>query len=243
MYKKLTICLLVAALAAVHSSSAVAQGSKAADEKAKSTQASQSTTVKPEKPAASPDQVVLEDDWWFPLRDGFTDAANLARDHFRSGEEKSAAEEIEKAISWISYAQSHGNLKTQEDLSTAKSDLQDFAAQLKRGEKPKAQQLESAFAHASAALAKHHYYKSFAALSQDDLKTAGQHLIAAVEDLREASKAASHGPGQGISDIYDYYSPNGHWDETVVFEKNQLESSLKTVDAELKKLATKLENK
>jgi hypothetical protein len=163
-----------------------------------------------------------------------------ARARYRAGQEQAAAAEIEKAITWLHFAQSHANKTTQEYLSTAAVDLEDFALQLKSGKPVNARQLESAFAHASAALAKHHHFIANKALAEGDLKKAGQHLVQATDQLRDAARSANHEYGNGIVEIYDHYTPFGYWDESVVLEKSHIEASLASVADEIKKLAAKL---
>ena len=159
---------------------------------------------------------------------------------YRAKEERSAGAEIDKAISWLQYAQEHANKATAEEISTARYDLMDFSTALKSGKPVLAKKLDAAFAHASAALAKHHYFESDKAIRDDDLKTAGKHLMAAADLMRNAAQSANLEYGSEAYDIYDGYAPYGYWDDTIVFEKSKLESNLTTVKTELDKLATKL---
>ncbi len=89
--------------------------------------------AKGEKPKASPGWVVIEEDWSYPFRYAFSSALHSAREHYRAKEEKSAAAEIDKAISWLQYAQDHANKSTAEEISNARYDLMDFSAALKSG--------------------------------------------------------------------------------------------------------------
>ena len=116
--------------------------------------------TKGEKPKASPGWVVIEEDWSYPFLDDFSTALHKAREHYRAREEKSAGAEIDKAISWLQYAQEHANKATAEEISTARYDLIDFSAALKSGKPVLAKKLDAAFAHASGALARHHYFES-----------------------------------------------------------------------------------
>ncbi len=200
------------------------------------------TDAKGEKPKSSPGWVVIEEDWWFPLRYDFLDSLHKARVHYRAKEEKAASAEIDTAATWLKYAENDADKATAEELATARLDLMDFSAALKAGKPIVAKKLDAAFAHASAALAKHHHFKSHKALDEGDLKTAGRYLMSAVDHLRAAANSANHEYGSEIVSIYDDYAPYGHWDEAVVFEKNKLESNLTTVKSELEKLATKLKS-
>lgn len=192
------------------------------------------------KPEVSPGWIVIEESWTHPLRHEFAAALHNARERYRSSHEKAAAVEIEKAISWLRFAQSHSDKATQEDLSTAIADLSDFAMQLKSGKPVKATQLDSAFAHASAALSKHHHFLAEKALAEGELKSAGGLLMTAADYLRDAARSANYEYGKEIEGIYTHYSPFGYWDETVVLEKSNIEASLDAVSNELQKLAVKL---
>ena len=198
------------------------------------------TTAKGEKPKASPGWVVIEEDWSYPFLYDFSTALHNAREHYRAKEEKSASAEIDKAISWLKYAQGHAQKATAEDLASAQEDLTDFSAALKSGKPVVAKKLDAAFAHASVALAKHHHFHSEKALADGDLKAAGQHLMAAMDLLRSAAHSANLEYGNDAVVLYDDYAPYGYWDDTIVLEKSKLESNLTSVRTELEKLAVKL---
>jgi hypothetical protein len=196
--------------------------------------------AKGEKPKASPGWVVVEEDWSLPFLFDFSTSLHNAREHYRAKEDKSASAEIDKAIAWLKFAQDRGTKATAEDLSTARLDLMDFSAALKSGKPVTARKLDSAFADASVVLAKHHHFESSKALDQGDLKTAGRHLMAAADLIRNAAQSANLEYGTDVVDIYDGYAPYGYWDDTVVFEKGKLEANLATIQAELEKLGAKL---
>jgi hypothetical protein len=197
---------------------------------------------KGEKPKASPGWVIIEEDWSYPFLDDFSAALHKAREHYRAKEEKAASAEIDKAISWLKYAEGHASKSLAEDLSIARSDLMDFSASLKSGKPVLASKLDSAFAHASAALARHHYFDSTKALAAGDVKTAGMHLMTATDLIRNAAQSANLEYGSQLVDIDNDYAPYGYWDDTVVLVPSKVEANLTTVDTELKKLATKLKS-
>jgi hypothetical protein len=193
-----------------------------------------------EKPKASPGWVVIEEDWTYPFLDDYSMALHKAREHYRAKEDKSASAEIDKAIAYLGYAQERSERSTAEDLSTARLDLMDFSASLKSGKPVLARKLDNAFAHATVALARWHHFKSSKALDESDLKTAGRHLMAAADLLRDAAQSANLEYGTEAYDIYDNYAPYGYWDDSVVFEKSKLEANLSTIKSELQKLGAKL---
>ena len=157
--------LLVAGMASMVCADDTKKKTDAKDEKPKASpgqvvDVKRKTVAKGTKPKASPGWVVIEEEWWNPFLYDFSTSLHNAREHYRAKEEKSASAEIDKAISWLSYAQSHAKRTTAEDLATAQADLMDFSARLKSGKPVLARQLDAAFAHASAALANHHHFQS-----------------------------------------------------------------------------------
>jgi len=196
--------------------------------------------VKGEKPKASPGWVVVEEDWSLPFIFDFSTSLHKAREHYRAKEAKSASAEIDKAIAWLKLAQDRATKATAEDLSTARLDLMDYSAALKSGKPVTARKLDAALAHASVALGKWHHFKSSKALDESDLKTAGMHLMAAADLLRNAAQSANLEYGTEAYDVYDNYAPYGYWDDAIIFEKGKLEANLSTIKAELEKLAAKL---
>lgn len=194
-----------------------------------------------EKPKSSPGWVVIEEDWWIPFLDDFSTALRNARDRYGvKKEEKAASAEIDKAIAWLKYAESHANKATAEDLATARADLTDFSTALKGGKPVLAKKLDTAFAHASAALAKHHHFKSEKAIAQEDLKAAGRHLMAAADHLRAAAQFANLEYGRDVVNVHNQIAPSGSEDDKILLEKEKVESNLTTIKSELEKLATKL---
>jgi hypothetical protein len=237
MRKTLESCCMAAVMMAFCVSSDAQDTSQKANDKAPAATAAQ-PAAKGEKPKSSPGWVVIEEDWFAPHGFGFSDALHRARAHYRAREERSAADEIEKAISWLKYAEIDADKSYAGNLSTARADLMDFAATLRNGGKIEARKLDSSFAHAYAALAKYHHFKADKAWSEDDLKTAGHHLMMAADLIQDAARSANVEYGKEIAEIANNYSPFGYWDESIVFEKNQLESNLKAIATELKNLAT-----
>lgn len=195
---------------------------------------------KGEKPAASPGWVIIEEDWWYPFRYDFTNSLHNARVHYRASEEEAAAAELDKAGSWLHYAMSHADKSTQEELSTARTDLMDFAMMLRSGKPIEAKRLDAAFAHASAALSKYHHFKANDALARNDLKTAGRHMMSAADHLRFAARSANHEYGSEVVSIFEKHAPHGYWDETIEYTSSSLGKNLTAIENELMKLGQKL---
>ncbi len=66
--------------------------------------AAEQTKAKGEKPAASPGWLIVEEDIWTPLRFEPLASLDAIRYHYRRNEEKAAANEIDKAVSWLTLA-------------------------------------------------------------------------------------------------------------------------------------------
>ncbi len=233
MHTKLATCLLVAVMAFC-TTSAFGQATKT-ETKAKTD--TSATAKKGEKPAASPGWIVIEEDFWFPHRYSFAESLYGARMHYRNGEEKAAAAEIDKAVTWLKYAENHADKSYAGELSTARADLMDFAMTLRQGGQIPAKKVSTAFKNATAALAKHHHFEASKALAEGDLKTASKHLLAAADHVKEAARSANLEYGNVITEIDDYYCPFGYWDESVTVDKTMLEKNLNSVATELGKLA------
>ena len=228
--------LMVAAMASM----AFAEDDKKPADTKKPADVKKPAVAKGERPKASPGWVVIEEDWSYPFLYDFSSSLHDAREHYRAKEDKSASAEIDKAIAWLGYAQDRAEKSTAEDLSTARLDLMDYSASLKSGKPVLAKKLDAAFAHASVVLGRWHHFKSSKALDESDLKTAGMHLMAAADLLRNAAQSANREYGSEAYDIYDDYAPYGYWDDTIVFEKGKVEANLSTIKSELEKLAAKL---
>jgi len=215
---------------------------KSAAVKGQDADAKKKSEPKGEKPDATPGWLVIAEDWWAPFVYDFSGLTHMARGHYRAREDRAAALDIDKAVSWLKYARSHADRESAEDLATAENDLTDFSASLKSGKTVLAKKLDAAFANASVALARHHHFKSGKSLAEGDMQAAGRSLMAAADLLRNAAHSANMEYGDQAVEIFDDYAPYGYWDDTIVFEKGRLESNLSTIQTELEKLGKKLKS-
>ena len=238
MHKTLVNGLAALAIIAVCSSTSFAQ--TATDTKQKTDAAkTQAETQENDLSEAFPSLIVIEEDW-YPNRDSFADALHSARKHYRTRETEEAAAEIDEAASWLKLAEKRADKKYVAELATARADLMEFATRLREGDDVNATKLRAAFAHASAALAKHHRFKSSKAIAEGDMKNAGRHLMAAANHVRNASQSANYEYSDKIVGIYDYYSPYGYWDEEIEFDAKRVEKNLLAIETELESLGKKL---
>ncbi len=124
-------------------------------------QAGSATKAKQEaKPAASPGWLIIEEDFFVPLRFEPLYSLDSIRYHYRRNEEKSAANEIDKAASWLKLAAGHAMPITKEKLTTAERELTALAKDLRAGSITSAANLDGSLAKAASALAEWHYFKA-----------------------------------------------------------------------------------
>ena len=208
---------------------------------AKMTGEDSSASTTDTEPSAEPDQIVVEEDFWFPFRYSFADAIHDAHVDFRHGREQAAHDEIEKAMMWMKMAKGMTvNKQSESDLDIAISDLRDLAMFLKRGDLLRAAEMEKTFARAATALSKHHKFNADRAVAKNDLKLAGRHLSAAAYNVKAAARCANHEYGDDVVEIFESYFPHGSYDETVVVEENKLEAALDVIAREIETLEQKV---
>jgi hypothetical protein len=104
--------------------------------------------------------VLIIEEFWFPLRFEPMETLDAARCHFRRNEEKSAANEIHKGVSWLNLAAGHAMPETQKHLQEAASELKTVATDLEAGNLVAAKRLHASLAKAAHALATWHYYRA-----------------------------------------------------------------------------------
>lgn len=147
-------------------------------------------------PAARPGWVVVQENWWYPLRMDSVDALSKARDYYRRNNERAAADEIRKAASWMTYASGQASPQTKEALLGARTNLLTLADDLETGKLAGAARLDGALAEASSALAQWHYSRAREEFSQHEPTIASQDLEAAAAHLENAARSAhfQYGP-------------------------------------------------
>jgi hypothetical protein len=240
MYKRFIPFLTMTALTMICSNAALAQQTGKTESKAKP--ASKETTIKGARPAASPGWVVLEEDWWLPFRYDFSSALDTANVQFRRGEEKSAANEIGRAVGWLQFAEAHATDDTRPQLESAISEMKTLATDLENGQIMDATRLERVFSRASMALAKHHYFKASTALANNELKFAGQDLLAAAEHIQHAANSANVEYSQDLNKMRDELVKSSKIrDDLAATSMETLQRHLGKIKNELETLGKQLE--
>ena len=199
------------------------------------------TKKKGEKPAASPGWVIVEEDYFYPLRFEADEVFHDAQMHFRRGEEKAAANEITRAASWLNFAAGHGYPETQKDLKAAATELTSLAKDLRAGNLVAASRIDSVLARSAHALATWHYFMAQQSLAKDEMTFAAQDLQAASVYLQSAAKSAHLEYGAGAVAMFEDVDRDGRAvDEGVTIEPNRVQSHLDAIKAELNKMSATL---
>ncbi len=199
------------------------------------------TEVKGEKPKESPGWIILEEDWYFPLRFDSLVSMNNARVLYRKHEEKAAASELRRAVTWLKFAESHAEPITKSKLTTAASELTTLADDLDQGKLRDAAVMESSLARASSALAKWHYFKARESWGQSDEKYAAQYLQAAVAHLKHAAGSAHYEYGPDTVTIFDQLTQSDvTTSEAETFDHNVLGKHLDAIESAVKEMSDHL---
>jgi len=154
--------------------------------------ASAPAAVAPAATATSdkPVWVIIEEDFWVPLQFSPWESLDAALSHYRHAEEKAAAAEIRKAVSWLNLAARHAQPHTQKHLQQAANELTTLGKDLASGAVLSAKALDAPLARASHSLAEWHYYRAQESWGGTEAQNAGKDLVMAAHYLRQASDSA-----------------------------------------------------
>ena len=86
--------------------------------------------------------MIPEKDFWFPLRHEPLLTLDWIRERYRRHEEKTAAHEIDKAVSWLNLAATHAGPEARTLLARASADLKAEATELSAGKLEKGEKLD-----------------------------------------------------------------------------------------------------
>ena len=193
-------------------------------------------------PVAQPGWVVVEEDWWYPLRLDSVDALNNARYYYRRDNEKAAATEIRKAASWMSYAASHAMPHTQQSLVSARTDLMSLADDLDTGKLAGAARMDEVLARASNALAEWHYYRAKEKFGTHEAGLAAQDLEAAAAHLENAARSAHFQYGPDTLTVFeDIYKDGKMVSEGKTIDNDTLGKHLDGIENAVETMAQALE--
>ncbi len=201
----------------------------------------QTTKGTGKRPPDSPGWIIIEEEFWTPLRFSPLEALDSIRYHYRRNEEALAANEIDKAVSWLKLAAGHAMPTTKDSFKKAITDLELVASDLRNGRVADAAKVDAALAKAAHALGEWRFFKAkqFWGKTQADL--AGRDLELAAAYLAHAAESAKYQFGSGSQTIITKLYENGkEKSESTVYKHNDLESHLKEVSNALKELSIEL---
>lgn len=198
-------------------------------------------TTAGKKPDASPGWWVIEEDFWTPLRFEPLISLDSAGYHYRRDEEIAAANQIDKAVSWLKLAAGHAMPITKKKLTTASGELTKIAKDLRAGRVTKAADMDSALARAAHALGEWHYYKSKEAWGKSEAEDAATNLHLAAEYLQHAADSAHYHFGPDTQKIVTKtYLDGKETGKTTHYDHNVLGKDLQEMANAVKELGAAL---
>jgi len=201
------------------------------------------TTKKGEKPPASPGWMIIDEDFWYPLRFEPLYTLDAVGYRYRRGEEKAAANEIEKAVSWLRIAEGHAMPITKDKLGQAAEELTRVANDLRAGSTVAAARMDSSLANAAQALAEWHFYKAKESWGKSEERAAGNDLEMAALYLKHAANSAQFQFGPDTQKVLtEIYHDGKLTSEKTTVDHNTLAMHLKGVEKAVKELGSKMVN-
>ena len=198
------------------------------------------TSAKPSVDAA-PTWTVVEEDFWFPLRYEPMRSFDGARYDYRRSEERSAAYEINKAVSWLGWAERHAMPETKEKLIQAATELKEVAKELQAGNLKSAANMDASLSKAAAALSEWHFYRAKDWWGKSDAKHAGNDLIMAANYLQRAADSAHYQFGPDTQEVVTEVFSNGKWiNDEKHTNHNWIGKNLDGVEGGLREIAASL---
>ncbi|BBO32271.1 hypothetical protein PLANPX_1883 [Lacipirellula parvula] len=131
-----------------------------------------------------------------PLR-----SLDMARSHYRRNEESAAANEIDKATSWLKLAESTASPADKEKLTSVASELSTLAKDIRSGDIVAAEKLDGELGKAAQALAGWHYSRAKDAQGKNNDADAGHDLELAAAYLQHAANSAHVEFGPDVQEV------------------------------------------
>ncbi len=159
--------------------------------------------------ADKPGWIIIEEDFWVPLQYSPLESLAAVFTHYRHAEEKAAAAEIRKSVSWLKLAAGHAQPHTQKRLLEAAAELTILSKELAAGSVLAANALDAPLARASHALAEWHYYRAQETWGKTEEQNAGKDLVLAAHYLRQAADSAHFEFGKDTNAVVTRIWENG----------------------------------
>ena len=198
------------------------------------------------KPETKPGWVVVEEWVLWPLhREPHHHLAQTA-EALRAGDEKKAADELAKAISWLRITDAHATVEGRYQLVQARERLEKIEADLRKGNVVDVDRLSKGIASAYHSIANEHYLKAkehhVGSAGNKDSNDAAKHIIAAGLYLQEAARSAEHEFGKDVNESLAVLNEKGKTELSVSeFNENFLAEHLRHIGDGLQKLGAELQ--
>ena len=200
-------------------------------------------TVTVAKPAAevAPTWTIIEEDFWYPLRYEPMRSFDSARYDYRRSEEKSAAYEINKAVSWLGWAERHAMPETKTKLMEAATELKAVSKDLQSGNVYSASKMDASLSKAAHALSEWHYYRAKDWWGKSDAKHAGDDLVMAANYLQRAADSAHFQFGPDTQEVVTEVFRKGKWiNDEKHTDHNWIAKNIGGVESGLREIAASL---
>lgn len=186
---------------------------------------------------------VIEEDYWMPWRFEPLNWMNESRVRYWDHDERSAADELRKAESWLRFAASDADPHTKTSLTSAANELNRLAIDLEEGKVAAAERMDPILARAARSLAEWHYFRAKEEnTGRRDEHHAAQDIGAAARYLRFAADMSNYDYGPDVAQMYDEIDPLGNHVETEVIEPNRIDRYLTSIENELDKMDSSLQS-
>ncbi len=200
-------------------------------------------TVAAAKHAAevAPTWTIVEEDFWFPLRYEPMRSFDSAQHDYRRSEEKSAAYEINKAVSWLGWAERHAMPETKAKLTEAATELKAVSKDLQSGNMYAASKMDKSLSKAAHALSEWHFYRAKDWWGKSDAKHAGDDLVMAANYLQRAADSAHYQFGPDTQEVVTEVFRNGKWiNDEKHTDHNWIAKNIEGVESGLREIASSL---
>ena len=185
----------------------------------------------------------LGQEFWYPNRFNAMESLGDAKIHYRKGELRAAQAEVKEAITWLQLLKMNAEQSSKVEISSVIADLSEIAGELTGDKSVSAKKLNTAFANANLAIARHHFSKANSSTEKEELLNASRRLIAAADHMKNAASDANVVPSGIIGTFRDEYSPHGMVNETLELTPEQLKGDLEKLSTALKELSEKMKAK
>lgn len=196
------------------------------------------------KPSAQPGKVVIDEDIYYAFDDEPSAYFYQAHENFMKKDFKAAARDLRKAAAFVKLESSRATAEGKKGLVSSYNELEKLADGVEKGTTTSVKDLESVFARAHQALAKHHYLKAVEAEGKKDSKATGHSLKSSLIHLEHGFAWAGHKlEAAAVATIKDIRILSGDLIEGAGWVPDKIGSAIKWIGKEVEKLGNKIKGK